>query len=37
MVSNGTNMYAKFHHNPRLQGSKGALVSQGMTVLQHYT
>jgi hypothetical protein len=27
MVDNGTNIYAKFHHNSRLQGSMGVLVS----------
>lgn len=31
MVVNGTNMYAKFHHNPRLERSMDVLVLHGMT------
>lgn len=31
MVGNWTNMYAKFHHIPRLQGIMVVLVFHGMT------
>jgi hypothetical protein len=31
MVGNGTNMYAKLHHNPGLQDSMGVLVFHGKT------
>jgi hypothetical protein len=31
MVGYGNNMYAKFHHSPRLQGSVSVLVFNGIT------
>jgi hypothetical protein len=33
MVGNGANMYAIFHHSPRLQGSMGVLVFLVMTAI----
>jgi hypothetical protein len=31
MFGNGTDVYAKFHHNLSVQGSMGVLVFHGMT------